>query len=214
MVISSNLNSWGARPTARAQRRGRPGREEIMGDHTEIIAIIDRSGSMRSIKEEGEAVLTLVLFDHESMLAYQARSLDDAPRLNEQNYIPRGTTALLDTIGLAVEQAGERFNAMAEPDRPNKVIVCILTDGIENASDIYSRNQVAEMIKHQHEVYKWEFVFLAADQDAFETGSRLNIPAQTTFDYTATREGTVAAYEQMSRTVIDLRTEQTAILTS
>ncbi|UCH26027.1 MAG: VWA domain-containing protein [Trueperaceae bacterium] len=201
-----------------------------MGDYTEIIAIIDRSGSMRTIKEEaiggfnafvdaqmqvpGEAALTLVLFDHESALAYQARGLDDAPRLNEQNYIPRGTTALLDAIGLAVDQAGQRFAAMAESDRPGKVIVCILTDGIENASDIYSRNQVAEMIKHQHEVYKWEFVFLAADQDAFEVGSRLNIPAQTTFDYTATREGTVAAYEQMSRTVMDLRTEQATVLTS
>ena len=195
-----------------------------MKDYSDIIAIIDRSGSMKSMQEEAigafnafleqqkelpdEASMTLVLFDNEYLKPYEALPLSDVKPLDNQSFVPRGTTALLDAVGRSIDDAGRRFAAMPENERPAQVIVCILTDGKENASSDYTQARVADMIKHQREKYSWAFVFLAANQDAFETGASLNIPAAHTHNYQATGEGTKVAFRKMSASVSKLRSQR------
>ena len=176
--------------------------------YVEIVCVVDRSGSMASIEQDaiggfnsflaaqkampGEAKLSLVLFDHEYILEHDGRNLSDVPELNHRVYFPRGTTALYDAVGKAVDSVGARL-AMQQ-DKPSKVIVVILTDGQENSSHKYTRDQIAGMIKHQQEKYSWEFIFLAANQDAFETGAQLNISTQNTANFAATGAGVRDAY--------------------
>lgn len=152
-----------------------------------------------------EATLSLVLFDHEYTLCYEAQPLDNVQHLDKQSYVPRGTTALMDALGKSIDDTGKRFANMSEAERPNQVIFCVLTDGRENASQSYTQADVAARIKHQRETYNWEFVFLAANQDAFAEGSRLNISSATTFAYNATKEGTKAAFGLMDDAVRKLR---------
>ena len=192
-----------------------------MKNYSDIIAIIDRSGSMKAMKDEaigafnafldeqkqleGEAKLSLVLFDHEYLKVYEAINLQEASELTDETFQPRGTTALFDAVGRAIDDAGSRFAALPETERPEQVIVCILTDGVENASSDYSLARVAEMIKLQQEVYSWSFVFLAANQDAFAAGAQLNIHASSTVSFVASKDGTKQAFKAMSARVKNLR---------
>ena len=130
-------------------------------------------------KLPGEARLTLVLFDHEYIVAHDGVPIKDVPSLDEHTYVPRGTTALLDAIGRTINTIGERLDKAPEPERPGKVIVAILTDGLENASQEFKRKQIFKMIKHQREVYSWEFIFLGARQDAIQTGAQCTSPEKT-----------------------------------
>ena len=108
-----------------------------------------------------------------------------------------------DAIGRTIDNIGGRLDKSAA--KPDKVIVVVLTDGQENASREYTRERVAEMIKHQQEKYAWEFVFLAANQDAFEAGAALNIKACNTANFAASAKGTADAYAYMSNTTRSLR---------
>lgn len=195
-----------------------------MKAYSDISAIIDRSGSMNSMKDEaigafnafleeqkkvpGEATLSLVLFDHEYLKLYEAKPLQEAEPLTFETYQPRGTTALLDAVGRTIDDTGSRLAALPEAERPEQVIVCILTDGLENASGDYSHERVAKLIKQQRETYSWQFVFLAANQDAFKAGAQLNIDASTTFNFPASKAGTVQAFADMSRSVTKLRKDR------
>jgi uncharacterized protein YegL len=190
-------------------------------DLTEIACIIDRSGSMDAIRtetiggfnafveaqrqEQGIARLTLVLFDHEYLLIHQNIDLREVPPLTAENYVPRGTTAMLDAIGRTMDEIGKRLANTPENERPAKVIICILTDGLENASQHYNRSQIAERIRHQQEKYAWEFVFLAANQDAVATGAGLSIPATDSLSFSATSSGTFDANLRMTKWVSDKR---------
>ena len=131
---------------------------------TEIISIVDRSGSMQSIlddaiggfntflaaqqRQPGQAKLSLILFDNEYQVVHQAVDIQQVEPLNQDTYVPRGSTALLDAVGKTIDAVGERLAATPESERPSQVIVSILTDGYENASQTYSKPKVAEMIKH------------------------------------------------------------------
>lgn len=164
---------------------------------TEIVCIIDRSGSMASITNDaiggfntflaeqkklpGEARLTLVLFDHEYLVPVDNQPLDKVEELTASTYVPRGSTALMDAIGRAITTVGERLAKTEEAQRPGQVVVVILTDGFENASQEYTRTRVAEMIQHQQEKYNWRFVYLGVNVDAFKEASSLNIAPTTTF---------------------------------
>lgn len=192
-----------------------------MSDYSDIVAIIDRSGSMKQMQDEAigafnafleeqkklpsRATLTLVLFDHEYLKVYEAKDLTEVAPLDQTSYQPRGTTAMLDAVGRSIDDTGVRLARLAEHERPQQVIVCILTDGLENASQDYDHARVAEMIKHQRDHYSWEFVFLAANQDAFKAGASLNIAAGTTFNFEASKAGTKEAFADMSRAVTKLR---------
>ncbi|MFA6654109.1 MAG: vWA domain-containing protein, partial [Candidatus Delongbacteria bacterium] len=152
-------------------------------DHTQLICVLDRSGSMESVaddaiggfntfieeqkKQPGTMSVTLVLFDHEYLVPFKNKDIMKVEPLNRKSYVPRGVTALLDAVGRTVNEAGSELSKKKEKDRPEKVIVCILTDGLENASKEFKIEQIKKLIEHQKEKYSWDFVFLAANQDAF-----------------------------------------------
>lgn len=191
---------------------------------TELVFILDRSGSMRSMENEaiggfnafleeqkklpGEAKLTLVLFDHEYCVLYNGRDIKSVEPLCDRTYIPRGTTALLDAIGRAVDDVGRRLHETPENERPSKILVSILTDGLENASKDYTKRKINEMITHQREKYSWEFMFLAANQDAIAEGMDLGISGNMSFNYCSTAVGgTYKAMDTLCRATTSYRTK-------
>lgn len=111
------------------------------------------------------------------------------PPLDRSTYRPRGTTALLDAVGKTVDDVGHRPANMAEEKRFDKVIVAIFTDGAESSSNKYKLSQVKEKITHQKAVYKWDFIFLAANQDAFQEALKLGIDTKDAFNFEATETG-------------------------
>lgn len=189
--------------------------------NSEIVCIIDRSGSMHSIandaiggfntfleeqkKVEGEATLTYVQFDNEYEVVHENKPLQEVPQINETTYQPRGMTALLDAVGKTIDDVGKRLSGMSEQNRPDKVIVAILTDGMENASKKYSLEQVKGMITHQKDKYQWEFIYLGANQDAFAEGFKLGIDAKDTIAFAATGQGVRKAYTNMSNLTSNYR---------
>jgi uncharacterized protein YegL len=183
-------------------------------DLTEIVCVIDRSGSMSAMcaeaiggfnsflddqkKEEGEAKLTLVLFDHEYMKVHDGAPIADVAPLNTTTYEPRGTTALLDAVGRTIDDVGKRLSDLTEEERPEKVIVSIMTDGFENASKDYSLTKVRDMIAHQTDMYQWEFVFLGATLEANKMAADAGIPLANIASFTSTGAGVRAAYADIS----------------
>ena len=181
---------------------------------TEIVCIMDVSGSMEIISKDaiggfnafiesqkqvpGEATVTLVLFNHEHMLRYQGVDIKDVKPLDNYTYVPSGTTALLDALGSTINSVGSRLSAMEQCNRPDKVLFCITTDGQENSSHEFISDKVKEMIERQRSVYNWEFIFLAANQDAFATAGSIGIAKNMTRNYTADSGGTRDAYVCMA----------------
>ena len=125
--------------------------------------------------------------------------------LNDVMYVPRGSTALLDAIGRTINSVGARLTGIEKKRRPYKVSVAILTDGEENSSQEMTLNKITEMINHQRDKYNWEFIFLAANQDAIQSGAAFGIHAKDAFNFTADAIGTQTAYKSMSRTVAGYR---------
>jgi uncharacterized protein YegL len=188
---------------------------------TEIICIIDRSGSMSIIRDDaiggfntfleeqkkipGEASLTLVQFDTEYEIVHENKHLTDVPPLTIASYIPRGATALLDAIGKTIDSVGLRLSNTPKDKLPAKVIVAILTDGEENSSKQYTNEKIKSMIEHQTEKYSWEFIFLGANQDAFATAGMYGIPVINTVSFVSTGAGVRDAYTQMSNITTSYR---------
>jgi len=174
---------------------------------TEVAFILDRSGSMQSIAEgaingfnsflndqqkdheEYPTRLTLTLFDTVFEVPFSSLPVPEILPLDSKTYKPDGCTALLDAIGHTVDELGKRLAAMPEAERPGKVIVAILTDGLENSSTRYSWRKISQMIKHQTEVYKWEFLFLGANQDAIATASKMSIEADNSATIKCSMDG-------------------------
>lgn len=188
---------------------------------TDITAIIDRSGSMDSVveatisgfntfvaqqrAEPGHVVMTLVQFDDQYQIDYSGVQLDSVPELTTRTYEPRGATALLDAVGRTIVETGQRLAAMPESQRPSKVMMMILTDGYENASRKYTLHQIGDMIRHQQDVYSWQFVFLAANQDAIASAAAFNIGADAALSYAASPTGVDVAFSEVSRKTRDYR---------
>jgi len=160
---------------------------------TEIAFILDRSGSMSSMVEPaisgfnrllveqqqtpGEARFTLVLFDDQYEVPHASVPIGGVPQLDVRTFVPRGSTALLDAVARTIDELGLRLAAMPEAERPGRVIVAILTDGLENASRVHTWQDVSRRIQHQKDCYQWEFLFLGANQDAIATAGRMSIAA-------------------------------------
>ncbi len=193
----------------------------MKANYTDITIVLDRSGSMQNIKDDtiggfnaflqeqqavpGQATLTLVQFDHEYEVIYQAVTLAEVKPLDGRSFIPRGNTALLDAMGRTINSLGERLAAMAESERPEKVIFVVLTDGQENSSQEFNVKQVKYLIEHQRENYAWEFVFLAANQDAIITAKAMGIAQGNALTYAANSAGTSAALSSLSSNMTNYR---------
>lgn len=187
---------------------------------TYIAFILDRSGSMQSMteeaiggfnafieeqkKEEGDARISLVLFDHEYSPVFSDIPAGEVPDLTREDYVPRGMTALLDAMGRTIDDLGDQLAALSEADRPGDVIVVTLTDGLENASNDYTREKVAEMIQHQQDTYSWEFIFLGASLESIKEAEALNVKAQYNHQYDSIEEGMSLS----SRTIARRRRER------
>lgn len=192
---------------------------------TDITLVIDRSGSMQSMKSDaeggirsfienqakqaGQAVLSLVQFDDVAETVHEAVGIENVPIYN---LVPRGSTALLDAIGDAITNTGKRLAAMPEATRPGLVVFVIVTDGEENASRRFTRTKINEMIRAQTDIYKWEFVFLAANQDAFAEAGSLGIKIGTTSNYKPGKVGETFSYT--ADTVTQMRSNVAAGMTA
>jgi Mg-chelatase subunit ChlD len=193
-------------------------------DLTEIIIVLDKSGSMSSVMSDtiggfnkfieeqkklpGEAKVTLALFDsHGSYkIVNDNEDLQLIKPLTDKVYIPGGMTALIDAMGLIIDNAGKRLETTSESERPEKVIMVIMTDGEENNSQEYTRQQVFDKIKIQQETYKWEFMFLGANQDAIKNSAKYGFAAYNTMSYAGTPDGTQDMYCLTNRAVSNYRT--------
>ena len=190
-------------------------------DLTDITFVLDRSGSMQSIKSAtiesfngflhsqrggaGIAHMSLVQFDDQFEPIYEAVSIQAAPDLNDTNYVPRGSTALLDAIGRAISATGERLREQPEADRPGTVVFATLTDGYENASREYTLQRINEMISHQRETYSWQFVFLGANQDAIATATQMGMGVGQAVTFAASHQGTQGVLDAFNNKMHGLR---------
>ena len=188
---------------------------------TELICILDMSGSMNSLvndtiggynsliekqkKEEGEAYVTTVLFDNRYIMFQDHINIQDVNPLTTADYRPMGMTALLDAIGRTINSVGARLNETPEEERPEKVIVTITTDGMENASQEFTKTQIKEMIEHQQSKYSWVFMFLGANMDAVSEASSLGINTDFARTYTANEWGTESVYSSLSNSISNIR---------
>jgi uncharacterized protein YegL len=193
-----------------------------MNNHlTEVIFILDRSGSMsgletdtiggynsfldRQRQDPGESHITTVLFDDEYEILHDGVPVQKVEPLTSKTYFTLGSTALLDAVGRTIDQVGHRLSQTPEDQRPGKVIFVITTDGYENASRTYSWSQVRDMIRRQREIYSWEFLFLGADIDAEGIATDLGISQDHAVSYSKSSEGTEAMFETMACVVSELK---------
>nr|MBA3652147.1 VWA domain-containing protein [Chthoniobacterales bacterium] len=146
------------------------------------------------------------LFDDEYLVPAQALPVAEVVPLDNETYVPRGSTALLDAIGRTIDEMGVRLAALPEADRPAQVIVAILTDGAENSSQNYTWHQLAGVIRRQTEKYRWTFLFLGANQDAIATAAQMNIAAANAANYVHDEPGLHASAQAFARKVRGLRT--------
>ena len=188
---------------------------------TEILFILDRSGSMESMRHAAidgfnaflrdqqaapdRARLTLLQFDDQLETPIDAIPLPEVTSLTTETFIPRGCTALLDAVGHGIDELGKRLAATPERQRPNNIIVAILTDGEENSSRHYSWTDVSKRIAHQREKYGWDFFFLGAGPDAIASASKMNIGRHFSSGYVADHTGLEASYSAVSKKIRSTR---------
>ncbi len=186
-------------------------------NHTDITILLDRSGSMASIAADtiggfntflkdqkeaaGTAEISLYQFDHEFETNYVGKDIQEAEELTSKTFVPRGSTALLDAIGRAIVETGERLSK----NPAEKVVFVIITDGGENASREYTRDKIFAMITEQKNSWAWQFVFLAANQDAISVGSSFGINAGNSMTYAANSVGTTMAFSSVSKNLSSMR---------
>lgn len=156
-------------------------------------------------KEEGEALISAVLFDDQAEVLYDRVPLEEIEPMNEKQYYVRGCTALLDALGGAIHHIGNVHKYAREEDRPEKTIFIITTDGMENASRKYTYKKVNHMVTRQRERYGWEFLFLGANMDAIAAAGRFGVQASRAVTYECDREGTRLNYEVLSKAVSRVR---------
>lgn len=188
---------------------------------TEIVFILDRSGSMSGLeadtvggfnamiakqkKAEGEALISTVLFDNESEVIHDRVDIREIRPLTEEDYTVRGCTALLDAIGGAIKHIGNIHKYARPEDVPEHTMFVITTDGMENSSRFYSSDKVKRMIKRQKEKFGWEFLFLGANIDAVETAGRFGIGRDRAVNYRSDSKGTRLNYDVLSDAITAVR---------
>ena len=188
---------------------------------TEVVFILDRSGSMSGLegdtiggfnsmiekqkKEEGEALVSTILFDNYSEVLHDRVEVSKIEPLTDRDYTVRGCTALLDAIGGAIHHIGNVHKYARNEDVPEHTIFIITTDGMENASHQYSREKIKTMIERQKTKYGWEFLFLGANIDAIETARSYGIDQDRAVEYNCDSVGTGLNFEAMSDAITTMR---------
>ena len=188
---------------------------------TLIAVVLDRSGSMSSLREStvaglnqflrgqrevvGEVKFHLVQFDDQYEIHRDMADLRAIPDLTQEDFQPRGSTALFDAIGRTIQDVGARLAATPENLRPSKVVFVVQTDGFENASREYSQGRIQDMIKHQREKYSWDFVFLGANQDAILSGGALGFLPGQSLSYNANVGSTMKSFQMVNAAVSSSR---------
>ena len=188
---------------------------------TELVFILDMSGSMSHLADDtiggfnsvlkehkdgqGEILVTTYLFNNESRMIHDRLPIADVPLLTEKDYSARSCTALLDAIGGAIEHIVGIHRYIREEDIPEHTVFVITTDGMENASRRFSAEHIRDKIRHEQEKYGWEFLFLAANIDAVETAASYGIERHHAVNYSADEEGTFAVYESVNYAMRNVR---------
>ncbi len=188
---------------------------------TEIAYILDRSGSMQPMQEPavaafndfiksqldvpGDARLTLIQFDDAYEVPIAACPVQDVRELTAATYTPRGMTALLDAIGRTIKDIDRRLVALPETEKPGKVILAIFTDGQENASHEYTAKHISDLIRLYRDEKGWEFLFLAANQDAIASAGAMHMNAHLSANVTFSAEAIRSTGKAMSRKVRAMR---------
>lgn len=184
-------------------------------NHRHVLLIVDRSGSMGTIQKDMEGGIRSFLEDQKQLPQRTTVGLVDFDTRVETHHwftdlkdvgryrlVPRGMTALRDTVGQTVVRLGEDLAALPEDDRPGQVVVVIVTDGLDNRSVEYGGDALRALLLGQQETYGWEFIYLGANQDAVATGQELGIPAANSVTYTASGLGTESVWSAVSGSVL------------
>lgn len=196
---------------------------------TEIAFILDRSGSMEAIRQAaidgfneflrdqqaspGQARLTLVLFDDLIEVPIDSVPVSEILPLTKDDFVPRGSTALLDAIGGTIDQIINRIKAAPEANRPGHVAVAIMTDGEENSSRRFTWHAISDRISHQTKKYGWDFLFLGAGADAIATAAKMSIGAHSSASYLSDAHGHTAASKSLSRKISSSRSVRSGTAT-
>lgn len=188
---------------------------------TELVFILDRSGSMsgleadtiggfnsmlaRQKEEEGEAVISTVLFDNHITVLHNRESIGRVEKLTSKDYFVGGSTALLDAVGSAVHHIGSVHDALPKDERPAKTMFIITTDGFENSSREYTYENVRNLITKMQKKRDWEFLFLGANMDAISAAADIGIRADRSVNFHCDAEGTAVNYAAISNTISKYR---------
>ena len=192
---------------------------------TELVFILDRSGSMSGLekdtiggfnsliekqkKDKGKCYVSTVLFNESSTVLYDRVNLDEIKPMTEDDYLPMGCTALIDAMGSAIHHIANIHKYARKEDVPEHTLFVIITDGLENASHIYSADRVRETVKKEKEKYGWEFLFVGANIDSVETAKNYGIDANRAVDYRADEEGTEVLYGALADSICAFRMDTT-----
>ena len=195
--------------------------EKSKNNLTELVFILDRSGSMAGLEsdtiggfnsliakqkeQEGECFVSTVLFDNVSEVIHDRVRLSEISPLTEKEYYVRGCTALIDAIGGAVTHIGNIHKYARPEDVPGHTMFVITTDGLENASRVYTSDEVKKMVSRRKEESGWEFLFIGANIDSVETAKHIGIGADRAVNYHSDRKGTAVLYEAVAEAVCDMR---------
>ena len=191
---------------------------------TEIVFILDRSGSMAGLesdtiggynsmlkkqkKEEGEAIFSTVLFDDRTEVLHDRVPVKKVEDLTEDDYYVRGCTALLDAVGGAIEHIGKVQKEMPEDERPEKTLFIITTDGMENASHYYDYAKVKKLVEKKKKKHGWEFIFMGANIDAVKVAGQFGVSKKRAVRYECDGAGTQINFDVMSKIVSCARSSE------
>lgn len=191
--------------------------------YTHITVILDRTGSMESIRDDtiggfnaflgqqkgevGTATLSLIQFDSQDPyeVIHSFKPIAEVPGLTRETYVPRARTPLLDAIGRGINDLAQRISAIPEPERPAKVMFVIVTDGQENASREFRKHQIEAMIRERTEKDGWQFVFLSADWAAIQDAQAYGFTRDRVRFFDKTSAGSAGAWHSLSRSTSDYR---------
>ena len=195
-------------------------------DYTHITVILDRTGSMESIRDDtiggfntflkqqkaepGTATLTLVQFDTQDPyeVIHRFKPIEEVPALNRETYVPRASTPLLDALGRGINDLEASLGELKEEDRPSKVVVVVVTDGQENSSREFRKQQIEKMVKEKTEKSSWQFVFLSADLAAIDDAIAVGIHVDAVLLFEKSGKGTAGAWASLSARTSDYRSSR------